>query len=1096
MNMIDFSNRAVPSSYMEVQGESVAPPSVEITHTHTPTRSDVHRGKRSTEFDSPEARATADAQVADAFAKALAARFYKTAIAPPDVQVPLESTLGRWRAHLDSAFKSPGFLAWAKAQGLDTASLKLNPTRRELTGIVDGKPHTFSMTDDSGWSDVSRTLLSIAKVIAPIPGHAFLYPWPEGKVPFYTVGRFYGAPIDLTPKQATLHRKALSDGVKYEFKPLANASLRSVEALKQQTEVLGDDANHQALIATLRSQGDDASGSINLDKVKIPIDPRSGLFISEQHREMSVAQFLKHEGYKVPLNSKQALELARALSFDLAHRAPGVASGGVRPLTVLLGATSLRKMRTVVAGWKKQQVAQVSNTPAGAGSSSLLTLLFGSLPEASRKLIAHNPALAMDQLIRSPEAQALGKDIQSKLKIVETPTSAIESVSAALVQELDPLAGKSRYNLAGYNLYGEDNAGASAAETVERFITHLKSKVGVELAPLAARLLLSAAAPEFLIADTPPNLVFGSHTWTNFAIEVSRIEQQVPGASANMTFSQVMAFGDTLPVSLQGDDELGVAARNPVIDWGVANGVIKSRADQNYSAAEISRAQSVLNKQQKELLWAKSVLGSSPPTRRELALAELKRVFPDVDPTQLVLQTSWVKHDPVSLLDIYMTGKIEPDKWVSLDEKSFPYSGMKSRLSQLVPDINVVFSNRFEETKKDHESAWAITFKYQLSLLPKADREHISQSTVTFLEVSRPYLKTELNPRGSRLFPGRIPRTPTAQELEELKGRHGLLMKVEGSDGKVSYYSYLPELGKLVKEKGVPGDRTNADDAAYFGGNTKARVSGTYNIYKQFDTVNSDRDPPESDDSTRGVCFSANCGALASTVAGFFTRDIYALKNQAAGITELEKGKAYDQKLKTFFLGLVPFYDGIQDAIQGNVAGAIFNIGFDILGFFLPGIGAARKASKTGKGALNVIKTGALAGIGASVGFTDSVNVVKNLNKGGARGYKDINKLAGKGDEMLSRLKGHYRSYELSVKYKEGDIVKGFSRYDDGGGWDPVIAILKKGSWYAYNTLTKTPFGPQLLQFGVVSALAKSSATAEVPKKIIPAISWFEGRGN
>ena len=88
MNMINFNNRAVSNSYREVQGESVAPPSAGVTHTHT--RSDVHRGKRSLEFsDSPEARATADAQVAGAFANALATRSYQTAIKPPDVQVPL-----------------------------------------------------------------------------------------------------------------------------------------------------------------------------------------------------------------------------------------------------------------------------------------------------------------------------------------------------------------------------------------------------------------------------------------------------------------------------------------------------------------------------------------------------------------------------------------------------------------------------------------------------------------------------------------------------------------------------------------------------------------------------------------------------------------------------------------------------------------------------------------------------------------------------------------------------------------------------------------------------------------------------------------------
>ena len=87
-----------------------------------------------------------------------------------------------------------------------------------------------------------RFCSACGKAIAPNPGHAFLYPWPEGKVPLSTVGHFYDEPIDLTPKQATLHRKALSEGGEFKFKPLANASLRSVEALKQQTEALGDDA--------------------------------------------------------------------------------------------------------------------------------------------------------------------------------------------------------------------------------------------------------------------------------------------------------------------------------------------------------------------------------------------------------------------------------------------------------------------------------------------------------------------------------------------------------------------------------------------------------------------------------------------------------------------------------------------------------------------------------------------------------------------------------------------------------------------------------------------------------------------------------------
>ncbi|WP_369302437.1 hypothetical protein [Pseudomonas sp. N2-5-1-1] len=1033
--------------------------------------------------DSTACRATGDAQLARFFASALATRSYQTSGMSPDVQVPAGSTLGRWRAQLDSAFKAPGFLAWAKGQGLDTAGMQLDPARGELAGIVDGKVQTFTLRDDSGWSDVSRTLLSIARVIAPQPGHGFSYPWPEGKVPLYTVGRFYNQPIDLTPAQAALHRKKLANKALFEFAPSAYASLRSAEALAQQQTALGDDADRHALMTALRSQADDANGSIDLDQVMLQIDPRSSRFASEQRRQMSVAQMLRQDGHKVPVNSQQAQGLALALSFDLAHRAPRANAGGARPIAGLLSATSLRKVRATVVQWHKAQVTHRSNPQAGAGS--LLRGLISELPPATRATIASNPASALDQLIRSPKARALGQEIQKKIKVIETPTSVIESVSVALVQELDPGMGKSCFNLAGYNLYQRDNAGYSPATIVKSFITHLERKVGVEAAPLAAQLLLAAAAPEFLVKDIPPNLVYGSHTWANFSIEVSRIEQQVPGASGNMTFSQVMAFGEAPLTSLESEDQLSAASGIAIITWGLANGVIAHKPDHNYTYTDVKRSQEALNKQQKELAWARDTLSAPAMTREQLAAAELKRVFPELDPTQKVLQAPWVKHDPVSLLDVYMSGPIKPERWRSLNNKVLPWAAITPRLTQLVPDINQVFSTTFENYKVAHDSAWAIQFKYQLSLLPSEDQARIEQSAVSFIEVSRPFLNTAPAPglswnsaepvSGLSLYADIKPRTPTAQEIEALKGRHGLLMKVAGSAGQASYYSYFPALGRFVKESGFPGEHTNANDGAYFGGSTQGRVPGTYNVYTQYGATHYGPDPLEHPGTLHGTYFSAKSGALGITAASFFTRDYEALKSKASVMTAIEKGKRYDKQLKDFFLGLIPFYDGIQDAIKGDVSGAIFNIGFDILGFALPALNTARKAVKGGQSLGNVIKSSIFSGVGASVGYTDAADIAKNLNRGASAGYKDIKYVLEHGDEVLSRLRGRWRSYDVTKVYKDDDIVKGFHRMQSNNSLAPVVAVFKKGAWYAYNILTNTPFGPQLLQFGVVSAIAPAA---------------------
>lgn len=1033
--------------------------------------------------DSTECRAMGDAQLARYFASALATRSYQTSGMPPDVQVPAGSTLGRWRAQLDSAFKAPGFLAWAKGQGLDTAGMQLDAARGELAGIVDGKVRTFTLRDDSGWSDVSRTLLSIARVIAPQPGHGFSYPWPEGKVPLYTVGQFYNQPIDLTPAQAALHRKKLANKALFAFAPSAYASLRSAEALALQQTALGDDADRHALMAALRSQTDDASESIDLDQVMLQIDPRSSRFASEQRRQMSVAQMLRQDGHKVPVNRQQAQGLALALSFDLAHRAPRANAGGARPIAGLLSATSLRKVRATVVQWHKAQVNHRSNPQAGAGS--LLRGLISELPQSARATIASNPASALDQLIRSPKARALGQEIQKKIKVIETPTSVIESVSVALVQELDPGMGKSCFNLSGYNLYQRDNAGCSPATIVKSFTTHLERKVGVEAAPVAAQLLLAAAAPEFLVKDIPPNLVYGSHTWANFSIEVSRIEQQVPGAAGNMTFSQIMAFGQAPLTSLESEDQLSAASGIAIITWGLANGVIALKPDHNYAYTDVKRSQEAVNKQQKELAWAGDALSAPATTREQLAVAELKRVFPELDPTQKVLQAPWVKHDPVSLLDVYMSGPIKPERWRSLNNKALPWAAITPRLAQLVPDINQVFSTTFENYKVAHDSAWAIQFKYQLSLLPKVDRARIEQSAVSFIEVSRPFLDTAPAPgfswnsaepvSGLSLYADIKPRTPTVQEVEALKGRHGLLMKVAGNAGQASYYSYFPALGRFVKESGFPGEHTNADDGAYFGGSTQGRVPGTYNVYTQYGATHHGRDPLERPGTLHGTYFSAKSGALGITAASFFTRNYEALKSKAAGMTAIEKGRRYDKQLKDFFLGLIPFYDGIHDAIKGDVSGAIFNIGFDILGFVLPALNTARKTVKGGQSLGNIIKSSVFSGVGASVGYTDAADIAKNLNRGASAGYKDIKYVLEHGDKVLSRLRGHCRSYDVTKVYKDGDIVKGFYPAQGNNLWVPVVAVFKKGGWYAYNILTNTPFGPQLLQFGVVSALAPAA---------------------
>jgi hypothetical protein len=533
-----------------------------------------------------------------------------------------------------------------------------------------------------------------------------------------------------------------------------------------------------------------------------------------------------------------------------------------------------------------------------------------------------------------------------------------------------------------------------------------------------------------------------------------------------MTFSQVMAFGDTPLISSQDEIELAVAMFNPVIAWGTANNVIKIRPGGDYTEEDFSKARDALVKQQKELKWAYDALNAPPVTRRELALAEWNRVFPDIDPTR-VLENVKLSGKRLSLIDAYMTGPAYLRLWVSLDNDKELSELLAPRVSQLSSNIDKEFSGKFEEYKRTHEAAMSILFKYHLSLQPKDIQQILQQPGVGFIEVSRPALYGNKLSRHGEAIPIA---NPTASQLEAVKGRHGLLMKVRGSDGKDSYYSYFPAQAKFVKEAGFPGERTNENDLDYFGGNTD-RVPGLYNTYKEFGLTNTEPDPPRDINGGGGTYSSSRAGNLGAMAAKFFMYNYDALKAEAAQATVIDEWNAKRERNKNFALSLIPFYDGIVDAIKGNVAGALFNIGFDIFGFILPGAGAAHKAFKAGKGVLNVIKAAVFSGIGNSFGVTDTANIFKNIGAGVKVGFKGLKYVVSNGPDILSRMKGSYRGYKVGGVYKEGDIVKGFYRSPVDNLLHPVVATFKKGGWYAYNTITKTPFGSQILQFEILDAV-------------------------
>lgn len=117
----------------------------------------------------------------------------------------------------------------------------------------------------------------------------------------------------------------------------------------------------------------------------------------------------------------------------------------------------------------------------------------------------------------------------------------------SVAREISKDTGKNPDTVAGYELRQAANWGATPALIVQRLKDYLIEQhlVGEHIASAASHLALVKAAPEFLVKDLPGDIHYGSREWAALSAAVNRIEKKQPGASAEMTFKAIMAFGYT-----------------------------------------------------------------------------------------------------------------------------------------------------------------------------------------------------------------------------------------------------------------------------------------------------------------------------------------------------------------------------------------------------------------------------------------------------------------------------------------------------------------------------------------------------------------------
>ena len=384
--------------------------------------------------------------------------------------------------------------------------------------------------------------------------------------------------------------------------------------------------------------------------------------------------------------------------------------------------------------------------------------------------------------------------------------------------------------------------------------------------------------------------------------------------------------------------------------------------------------------------------------------------------------------------------------------------------------------------------------------MPVADQAVFDNADVSFLSLRKPYDKRVVAKVGNHESLKYVSNKPSPEEVEKLTGRFGVLIQADRGERDIHYYSYFPGQAKIVKEPGLEkplvsrpqrewrspgvngaprndtGDSLKIDANLYYGEPAQGGAPRSQVLVEQLGAPNTDRlsarVPSDSAEGISGYYFSKRSLALGTTVSEYFTYGLDSHRAEAKGVTQREQEIKTNRKLDELFLSLAPFYDGVIAAINGNVAGAVFDLGFDALGFLVPGSKGVHAAFKSGRGVLKAIGKGVVKGIISSVGVDDLLDAPRNISKG--------LKVAGRvGDKVLSSVQKvlplGIKSFDAHKVYKHKDVVSDFY-YKLGGRSErmgPVTAIFLSGGWYAYNALTKTPHGVQLAQYGIIEAVAR-----------------------
>ncbi|OIN46288.1 hypothetical protein BLL37_15595 [Pseudomonas azotoformans] len=650
-----------------------------------------------------------------------------------------------------------------------------------------------------------------------------------------------------------------------------------------------------------------------------------------------------------------------------------------------------------------------------------------------------DPATARDALLSSPEGQLLGETLQKTMRGVATDSSTMDYLLAAVALQLDPesITETRRNMIAGFDMMSDKHWGKPVSTVLKSFEQYLVTgkRTSAAMAGVASSVLLPGRVPAFGIKDIPASVTYGSPAWVEVSIIAAIIEGLTPGKVANMTFAEVMLAA---PSVIAADPALTQRAqREALVDWGVINGVLPKKDDHLYSADELDALLLEFNTRKALTSTASQALDADIPSRKEMALIELKKRFPGQEALfeQKLIHISrketaaggdvgyrTVEVGPHSMLDIAMMKLPRADLVLTSKDTRVPLAALQANPHFGVADA---FESQFTHAIQEKKAAISTYIKHLISQAPLEVREDLEYGKISFFQE-----------HSRTLGPGFTGSTPQPKNEE-------LLVRVERNRMTKAYAISFNRgtIDAVHLSRASPESHREANVVH----DTKAFTPNGDDATRRAEQKHPTQRPPNSFSSER-------TGLIANAFVQHVDLDDDAIKQQARGVTTADRNRRRGEAVTEFILDLIPFRSAINNFRRGDIGAGLFDLAIDLFGIVTAGAGVGGKVVKiAGSGvsaATKVARSAKVIGM-ATISALNPLDGVGDLAVGAWKGANAVS-------TGLKRLSGIKARSDLVAASRHFDAasVGTFTRKDD------ILegqAVLIKDQWYAYNPTTRQP---------------------------------------